>query len=126
MPLFTMITGAVLILVGALGYYFYTTITVLIPAILGLIIFLLGILSKKEIRRRKCIHTAIMVVVLGLAASWSGIKDLPLLLSCSEIITCNTVVRPVAILFKSIMFIALLPYLIVSIQFFIKARMTDR
>ncbi len=49
MPLFTMITGTVLILVGALGYYLYTTTTVLIPAILGLIIFLLGILSKKEL-----------------------------------------------------------------------------
>jgi len=124
MPLFTIITGVVLVFLGGLGYYLYATITVLIPFILGLLIFLLGILSKKETRRRKCIHIAITITVLSLIASWSGIRNLPLLLSCSEIITCDDVKRPIAVLFKSAMFITLFPYLIVSIWFFIRARIT--
>jgi hypothetical protein len=39
-------------------------------------------------------------------------------------LTCEVVNRPVAVLFRSMMFIVLFPYFIASIRFFIKARMS--
>lgn len=124
MVLFTKVTGLVLILLGGLGYYLYETFTVLIPIILGSLIFILGLVACYTNKQRMAIHIAVMLTVLGLVVCWNGIKELPLLLSCADILTCKSVNRPVAVLFRSTMFIVLFPYFIASIRFFIKARMS--
>ena len=124
MVLFTKITGLILILLGGLGYYLYETFTVLIPIILGSLIFILGLVADNANRKRMAIHIAVMLTVVGLVVCWGGIKELPLLLACSEILTCEGVDRPVAVLFRSMMFIVLFPYFIASIRFSIKARMS--
>ena len=124
MVLFTKITGLILILLGGLGYYLYETFTVLIPIILGLLILVLGLVADNPNSKRMAIHIAVMFAVIGLVVCWSGVKELPALLSCGEILSCESVTRPVAVLFRSVMFIVLLPYFIASIRFFIKARMS--
>ncbi|MBT3475588.1 hypothetical protein HN460_01450 [bacterium] len=124
MVLFTKVTGLILIFLGGLGYYLYETRTVLIPIILGSLILILGLVADNLNRKRMAIHIAVMLTVVGLVVCWSGIKELPLLLSCGGILTCDAVNRPVAVLFRSTMFIVLFPYFIASIIFFIKARMS--
>ena len=69
MAKYTIITGALLILLGVFGYLSHDTVTVLIPAFLGAIIALLGALALKTERRRKFIHIAVVVVVIGLAGT---------------------------------------------------------
>ena len=120
---FTKITGLVLILLGGLGYYLYETFTVLIPIILGSLILILGLIADNPNRKRMAIHIAFMFTVIGLVVCWAGIKELPALLSCGDILTCESVNRPVAVLFRSVMFLVLFPYFVASVRFFIKARM---
>lgn len=124
MVLFTKITGLMLIFLGGLGYFLYETFTVLIPIILGSLIFILGLIADNPNRKRMSIHIAVMLAVIGLVVCWGGIKELPALLSCGGILGCESVNRPVAVLFRSVMFIVLFPYFIASIRFFIKARMS--
>ena len=76
MVLFTKVTGLLLILLGGLGYYLYETFTVLIPIILGSLIFILGLVACYTNKQRMAIHIAVMLTVLGLVVCWNGIKEL--------------------------------------------------
>ena len=129
MPRYTIITGLFLILLGAYGYLSYDSVTVLIPAFIGFLIMVFGILAVNEKRRRMFIHLAIVIAVIGLSASIKSVLSIPGLIECSSIgdgtiENCSLFLRPLAELFKSLMAIILLPYFFVSIAFFIKARLS--
>ena len=129
MPRYTIITGLFLILLGAYGYLSYDSVTVLIPAFIGFLIMVFGILAVNEKRRRMFIHLAIVIAVIGLSASIKSVLSIPGLLECSSIgdgtiENCSLFLRPLAELFKSLMAIILLPYFFVSIAFFVKARLS--
>jgi len=124
MAKYTIITGALLILLGVFGYLSHDTVTVLIPAFLGAIIALLGALALKTERRRKFIHIAVVVVVIGLAGSVTSLSSIPTLLSCEAILTCDDLARPLATLYKTLMALVLIPYFVTAISFFIKARLS--
>ena len=129
MPRYTIITGLFLIFLGAYGYLSYDTVTVLIPAFIGLLIMTFGILAINEKRRRMFIHLAIVIAVIGLSASIKSVLSIPGLIECSgigdgTIENCSLFLRPLAELFKSLMAIILLPYFFVSIAFFVKARLS--
>ena len=129
MPRYTIITGLFLIFLGAYGYFSYDSVTVLIPAFIGLLIMTFGILAINEKRRRMFIHLAIVIAVIGLSASIKSVLSIPGLMECSgigdgTIKNCSLFLRPLAELFKSLMAIILLPYFFVSIAFFVKARLS--
>jgi len=129
MPRYTIITGLFLIFLGAYGYLSYDSVTVLIPAFIGLLIMTFGILAINEKRRRMFIHLAIVIAVIGLSASIKSVLSIPGLIECSgigdgTIENCSLFLRPLAELFKSLMAIILLPYFFVSIAFFVKARLS--
>jgi hypothetical protein len=129
MPRYTIITGLFLIFLGAYGYLSYGSVTVLIPAFIGLLIMTFGILAINEKRRRMFIHLAIVIAVIGLSASIKSVLSIPGLIECSgigngTIENCSLFLRPLAELFKSLMAIILLPYFFVSIAFFVKARLS--
>lgn len=129
MPRYTIITGLFLILLGAYGYLSYDSVTVLIPAFIGFLIMVFGILAVNEKRRRMFIHLAIVIAVIGLSASIKSVLSIPGLIECSSISdgtieNCSLFLRPLAELFKSLMAIILLPYFFVSIAFFVKARLS--
>ena len=129
MPRYTIITGLFRILLGAYGYLSYDSVTVLIPAFIGFLIMVFGILAVNEKRRRMFIHLAIVIAVIGLSASIKSVLSIPGLIECSSIgdgtiENCSLFLRPLAELFKSLMAIILLPYFFVSIAFFVKARLS--
>ena len=128
MARYTLITGLLLVLLGLYGYFTYNTITVLIPAFIGTLIALLGIMAFTEGRKRLYVHIAIVVVVIGLSASAKSLPSIPGLIECFnsgiDVSSCSKFQRPLAELFKSIMSLVLIPYLLVSITFFIKARLS--
>ena len=129
MPRYTIITGLFLILLGAYGYLSYDSVTVLIPAFIGFLIMVFGILAVNEKRRRMFIHLAIVIAVIGLSASIKSVLSIPGLIECMSIgdgtiENCSLFLRPLAELFKSLMAIILLPYFFVSIAFFVKARLS--
>ena len=105
MPRYTIVTGLLLIFLGASGYLSYNTVTVLIPAFIGLLITLCGVLALKTERRRKFIHIAIVVVVIGLAGSITSLSTIPLLLSCEVVEGCDKLARQLAALYLSIIHI---------------------
>ena len=85
MPRYTIITGLFLILLGAYGYLSYDSVTVLIPAFIGFLIMVFGILAVNEKRRRMFIHLAIVIAVIGLSASIKSVLSIPGLIECSSI-----------------------------------------
>ena len=129
MAKYTLITGFMLVLLGLYGYFSYNTITVLIPAFIGTLIAFLGIMAFNEKRKRLFIHIAIVVVVIGLSASAKSLPSIPGLIDCfsdpaMDIASCPKFQRPLAELFKSIMSLVLIPYVFVSITFFINSRLS--
>ena len=129
MARYTLITGLLLVLLGLYGYFSYNTITVLIPAFIGTLIAFFGFMAFNEKRKRLFIHIAIVVVVVGLSASAKSLPSIPGLFDCFnnpalDIVSCPKFQRPLAELFKSIMSLVLIPYMLVSITFFIKSRLS--
>lgn len=96
MPTTTIICGVLLILIGIIGYGYGTTNgnaspTALIPAVLGLILAVLGFAAKaKEDLRKHIMHAAVVVGLLGFLGTASSFLKIPALLN-------GTAERPAAI-----------------------------
>lgn len=75
MPSISIICGVLLILIGIVGYINGVTndkasVTALIPAFIGLVMVLLGMLARlKEGLRKHLMHAAIVVALLGFIAT---------------------------------------------------------
>ena len=71
MPFISIICGTLLTLIGAVGYVYGLTtekasVTALIPAFFGVVLFILGLLANsKENLRKHLMHAAIVVALLG-------------------------------------------------------------
>lgn len=75
MPTVSITCGALLLLIGVLGYISSVmtdkaSVTALIPAFFGIILILLGILARtKENLRKHLMHAAVLVALLGFLAT---------------------------------------------------------
>ncbi len=71
MPLISIVCGTLLTLIGAVGYIYglmneKASVTALIPAFFGVVLFILGLLAQsKESLRKHLMHAAIVVALLG-------------------------------------------------------------
>lgn len=75
MPSTSIACGALLIAIGILGYiagiiHEATSLTALIPAAFGIVLFLLGVFARKsEGMRKHLMHAAVVVALLGFLAT---------------------------------------------------------
>lgn len=118
MPYISILTGAVLQILGIAAYVVsnFASPTALIPAGIGLVFELCGLLALKESYRKHSMHAAAFFALLFFIVSFGGLVSLPSLLSGAE------VARPGAVISKSAMALILACYLFMAIQSFISAR----
>jgi hypothetical protein len=107
-----------LMLLGILSYVLtdMASPTALIPAGFGLVISVLGFFGRDESRRKTFMHLAMGVALIGIMGSISGFASLPALISGEE------VVRPAAVISRSLMAIILIVYLAAGLKSFAAAR----
>jgi hypothetical protein len=77
MPQKTRLFGIVLTLMGIIGYLAsgMASVTALIPAIFGIIFIALGRLAEKESLRKHVMHVAVLLAVVGLIGTATGIPE---------------------------------------------------
>ena len=127
MPKTAITFGILLILLGLGGFgYAAATLppdssvtkimTALIPAVLGLILVILGFLAKsKENLRKHLMHGAVLVGLLGFLATVSSVMKLSALFN-------GTADRPLAVVSQFITAILCLVFVLLCVKSFIAAR----
>ena len=116
MPRITLITAQALILVGGFGYIMSQAKTALIPAFLGALLGIFGMLATKEKLRMHAMHGAALVGLLIIGGTARSIPGLFELLGGAE------VERPLAIKMQALTFFIGVVYMGFSINSFIQAR----
>lgn len=127
MPSTAILFGILLILVGLGGFgYAAATLppdtpvtkvmTALIPAVLGLILAILGFFAKqKENLRKHLMHGAVLVGLIGFLATVSSVFKLPALFN-------GTAERPIAVVSQFLTAVICLIFVALSVKSFIDAR----
>ena len=120
MPATTRLVGIVLIVVGVVAFVASgaDSPTALIPAALGLVLVVLGLVANREAARRHAMHAAMLVALLGIAGTAMNLGDLPALFS-------GDAERPLAVVASVVTALVLLVYLVVGIRSFIAARQSS-
>ena len=117
MPGITVLFGAALIGVGVVGFVQTGSqhYTALIPAGLGGVLALLGLLSFKDALHKHTMHAAALVGLLGLLGTIMGVMKLVTLLSGGE------VERPAAVVSQSVTAALCAVFLALCVNSFIQA-----
>ncbi|WP_368498514.1 hypothetical protein [Herbiconiux sp. A18JL235] len=115
MPRITIILGAVLIVLGLIGYVAteFASWTALIPSILGALLIVFGLVGVK--RPKIGIHVALVVALLGIVGTFMNV------LKIGEVFA-GTAERPVAVVLSTITFVLLVVYVALGVRSFIAAR----
>ena len=110
--------GVVLIILGLGGYFGSGMVspTALIPAVFGVLLAILGAMSRDEKRKKMTMHIAVTIGLLGFIGTVSGLFELPTLLAG------GAVARPMAVVSKSIMAVLMAVYVGMCVKSFIDAR----
>lgn len=114
----SVIYGLVLILLGLVGYFGFgrVSFTALIPAFLGVLILIAGILARDEKRRRHAMHVAAALSLIGFIGSIGGV------IPAFQYFTGSDIARPAAAISRAIMSLLSLAFLILCVSSFIQAR----
>ncbi|MGO1543339.1 MAG: hypothetical protein ACTHXA_03265 [Gulosibacter sp.] len=115
MPRITIGLGIVLIVVGAVAYFAtgMTSWTALIPAILGALILISGLIGLKS--PKIGIHIALVLALLGLIGTGMNVMQIGALLA-------GEAERPMAVITSLITFVLLIVYIVLGVRSFINAR----
>ena len=115
MPRITIGLGVLLIAVGAIAYIAtaFASWTALIPAILGAVILVAGLIGRKT--QKLGIHLALAVAVLGILGTSMNVLQLGALIA-------GTAERPTAVFTSTITFALLLLYVVLGVHSFVSAR----
>lgn len=118
MPKITIWFGGALVVMGVGGYVASgaASVTALIPAFFGILLAALGGLARRESLRRPTMHAAALVGLLGFLGSVSAIPDLLRLAAGGE------VVRPMAVIVRSLMAVLTGVYVALGGKSFLDAR----
>jgi uncharacterized membrane protein HdeD (DUF308 family) len=117
MPTLALLVGVVLVAIG-LGAYLGTGAhapTALIPAALGVLIAVAGVLARNPRLRMHAMHAAVLVALLGILGCIPGLLRLPALLD-------GTAQRPAAVVAQLITFVVCLGFVVSAVRSFIEAR----
>ena len=88
----------------------------MIPVAFGVLLMVCGILGRKESRVKHAMHAAAILGVLGFLGSAPGLIKLPALLAGGEVL------RPAAVIARSIMAILMLVFVGLCVRSFIAAK----
>lgn len=115
LPRITIGLGVVLIAVGAIAYVAtgFASWTALIPAILGAIILICGLIGLKN--QKLGVHIALVVAILGIFGTSMNVVQIGALIA-------GDAERPAAVVTSIITFVLLIVYVIMGIRSFIAAR----
>ena len=117
MPLLTILIGAALVNSGAVAYFVSDTVslTALIPAAVGLLLVIAGLIARNPKLRKHAIHGALAVALLGAIGSLMNVAKLGDLIA-------GTAERPGAIISSTIMLVLLVALITAGVRSFIAAR----
>ncbi|MBD3401587.1 hypothetical protein GF420_01725, partial [candidate division GN15 bacterium] len=109
MPTVTLWYAIILIVMGLVGYFGMgrESITALIPAFFGVAVLITALLARKENLRKHSMHAAVVLAVLGVAGTASGIPKFFMLIGGSEVDRANAVVVQFIMAVLSILYIVL-------------------
>lgn len=115
MPRVTIGLSIVLIAVGAIAYVAtaFASWTALIPAILGAVILVCGLIGLKN--HKLGIHIALVVAILGIVGAGMNVMQIGALIA-------GDAERPAAVVTSIITFVLLIVYVIMGVRSFIAAR----
>ncbi|HVM19315.1 MAG TPA: hypothetical protein VM307_05075 [Egibacteraceae bacterium] len=118
MTTITRLLGATLIVVGIVAYVATgaDSITALLPAFLGALILVLGVVAARPAAHRHAIHGALVLALLGLLGTLMNVAELPAVLAGRD------VERPGAVVASSVTAVLCLVYLVLGVRSFIAAR----
>ncbi|MGH9660254.1 MAG: hypothetical protein ACRD96_17015 [Bryobacteraceae bacterium] len=118
MPTVTIVFGAVLIVLGAGGYFGsgQASATALIPAGFGLLLVVFGAMARDEKKLKMAMHVAVVVGLVGFLGSARGLAGL------AKMASGETVERPMAAIAQSVMAALMLIYVGLCVKSFIDAR----
>lgn len=115
---FTVATGTILIILGAVAYFASGTssFTAFIPSVFGVLLAACGQIAKNPARTKTFMHIAALLAVLGFAGSIQGIPQTITLLSGGE------VARPAAAVSRAVMAVILAVFVAAAVRSFVQAR----
>ena len=116
MPRLTLITAQIMIIIGGAGYTMSNAKTALIPAFLGALLGIFGMLATKDKLRMHAMHGAALVGLLtigGTARSIPGVITM---------VTGGTVERPLAVQMQALTLVIAVAYMVCVVKSFINAR----
>jgi uncharacterized membrane protein len=110
--------GGALMLLGLVGYVATGahSPTALIPAVVGLVLVVLGLLARRPRVRMHAMHGAALVALVGFAGSVGGLGQ------ALKMIQGEAVQRPPAAIAQSLMAILCLTFVALTIRSFVAAR----
>lgn len=117
MPTLALLVGVILVAIG-LGTFVGTGAhapTALIPAALGVLIAISGLVARNPRLRMHAMHVAVLVALLGALGCVPGLLRLPALLG-------GTAERPVAVVAQVLTFVVCLAFVAIAVRSFIEAR----
>jgi len=117
MPRITVIFSLIYIALGVGGYFLTGGVhkTALIPAAIGVILLVLGLLGSKEKLRMHVMHAALLIGLLALLGTASSLLKLPAAID-------GTAARPGAVFAQAATAVLSVVYLGVGVRSFIAAR----
>ncbi|GAA1185223.1 hypothetical protein [Nesterenkonia xinjiangensis] len=115
MPRITVGLGGILILLGIIAYAAtsFASVTALIPAFLGLVLLVSGLIGFKNAKIG--IHIALVVALLGAIGTSMNVMQLGALFA-------GDAERPAAVIVSTVTFVLLIVYIVVGVRSFIRAR----
>ncbi|MEO6906532.1 MAG: hypothetical protein ABI210_01450 [Abditibacteriaceae bacterium] len=118
MAIAAIVTGALLILSGVGFYVGFSPhhFTALIPAVLGIVILVLGFLARNEKMRRHAMHGAMVFGLIGFLGSLMGIP------SWINMVLGKPAFRPQAAQAQFLMFVICGVFLVMCVRSFMQAR----
>ena len=110
--------GIILIILGLVSYFGISSesITALIPAFLGIPVFVLGLIALNEKYLKHTMHGAAVLMLLGFGGTVGG------LIKFFRMMSGEVFERSSAITIQAIMALICLTYLIIAIKYFVNAR----
>lgn len=119
MPSTSIVSGFLLVLIGAVGYLYgissgHASITALIPAFFGAVLFLLGIIARsRESLRKHLMHAAVIVALIGF------------ILTAGRLISkAGELTMSAAVFSQLAMALVCLVFVVLAVRSFINARRT--
>ncbi|MGV1088611.1 MAG: hypothetical protein ACOYBX_11570 [Mycobacterium sp.] len=117
MPRITVIVSFIYIALGLGGFFLTGAVhkTALIPAAIGVVLLVLGLLAGKENLRMHVMHAALVIGLLALLGTARGLLKLPAAID-------GTAERPAAVYAQAATAVLSLAYLALGVRSFIAAR----